>query len=50
LAPPPAAGGTSGAGDAFAAALVAADLAGLDPEAALAHALARAAHHVEADP
>lgn len=50
LAPPAASGGTTGAGDAFAAALVAADLAGLDPEPALAHALAVAARHLEADP
>jgi pseudouridine kinase len=50
LPPPAATGGTTGAGDAFAAALIAADLAGLAPDAALAQALGAGAHHLEADP
>jgi pseudouridine kinase len=50
LPPPAATGGTTGAGDAFAAALLAADLAGLAPDAALARALEAASHHMEHDP
>lgn len=46
----PATGGTTGAGDAFAASLIAADLAGLAPAQSLAHALAAGRSHIEAAP